>query len=588
MRKSIYALMAFVTVFSACNKENDSIDKVLENEETVGAIVKEQLTKSDYTISGDNAIFEWSTGDNFYRLVRVDNGDDTYGTYAHYTYNLQSGAGDTDATFQGSSVGSGYDDSGYALYPAYQSNGATFGYVSSSYLYFTFNEELTYNSSTPLKTIVPMMGVKNEGEYEFYPVMGVIAISAKHIPSTATSISISSTSAGMSGTSVLLTSNTTNTYYNAFTDLAFTTTGLRNNWFSTGTAKTFVFSGLDPDETYTFYFPVPVGSYSDLTVTLKESSETIGVVTKSSSTTVTRGVITNITNTIDFDLANYCNVAVGGTSENITAYIESKSATISYVKFAMAASESDALTAAASSAVQISATGSGNAETVSGSLSETGTYYLAYIAYNSSDGVVLQGTIPSYYLSSSDATDYTGTYTFTTLYAFSRNATSSWVDLTGSADATLVIETSDDPTKGCVMITSLDGFACNGTFTNTSILPAGTALNPANSPINFEGAQGAGSPQYGYFENSTLFRFLNSDPFFSLDGINYYLRHGAAQYSYINFEIAKDASNVTLTYGSGSGFAFVNESSLKNNSDYTSGEICLKFGKSVAVATKAL
>lgn len=415
MKKYYYILLAFGALLTvSCNKETeDTAIAVVETSDivTMNAVVNERFTKTDYTISGSDATFEWSSGDSFYRLVRVDNGDGSYGNYNHYTYNLTSGAGESDATFSGSSVEDGYDDSFLALYPAYKTNGATLGYTAkSSTFYFEINEELVYDKDNELKDIVPMIGTLSGDTYTFAPVMGVIAITATNIPSTATSLTISSTSGGMSGKSVTITSDSDSKYRNFVSNLGITTgQGLRMGWFTAGNAKTYTFSGLDPAETYTFYFPVPTGTYANLTVTLNDAEGELGSVTKNSSTTVSRGVITNITNTISFDNAKYCNVAISGNPTSFSAYVASKSASISYVKVGIASTTDAALTAAASGTT-ISSTGVGNAVAMSGDLSTSGKYYIGYVGYNSSDNSIIEGTVPCYFITSADNSQFPGTY----------------------------------------------------------------------------------------------------------------------------------------------------------------------------------
>ena len=292
----------------SCNKENAVVpvqpdENAAEAVETVAAVMDQPLTKSDYTISGSTASFEWTSGDRFFRLVRkYGDTEGTYSNYDHYSYS----AGTIDgalATFSGSPVGSAYEDTGYALYPAGLSNGANFSHSSgTNVLTFTLNEKLTYDASAPLKNIIPMVGKYSEDKYSFKPVVGVIGISAKNIPAEATSISVSSTSGGFSGTTVTMTSKTDASYVKSLDDLVGpSSAGLRSSWFGSGTAKTFTFENLDPEQTYKFYFPTPVGTYSNLTITLKAGDTVLGTVNASGfSLNVTRANIVDIAAVIDF------------------------------------------------------------------------------------------------------------------------------------------------------------------------------------------------------------------------------------------------------------------------------------------------
>ncbi len=280
-----YTMAAAALTIASCQKE---INDVPETEvapfvETFTAVVDEPLTKADYTINGSSAEFSWNSNDAFYRLVRsytVNGENRTYSSYNHYTYTASSASGYT-ATFTGGSLGDGYEDTGFALFPStFANNGSEFGYVkNNNALKFILNEQLTYDAEHPLKNIVPMVGTLSGTEYTFKPVVGVIGIKVQNIPSTYTSITIASSSGGMSGTTVTMTSVTNSSYKTNIGNLVGASSlGLKKEWFTAGTTKTFTFNGLNPSNTYTFYFPVPVGTYTDLTITFKEGSIIKGTV----------------------------------------------------------------------------------------------------------------------------------------------------------------------------------------------------------------------------------------------------------------------------------------------------------------------
>ena len=285
-----------LTILS-CQKEIN-VDNQPENVDTVEtftAVVDDDLTKADYNISGTKAVFTWETGDTFFRFVRKHSGD-TYSNYDQYTYYIDTidPSDGASATFTGSSVGSDYEDTGFALFKM--------SYVkSSSTLQFVLDEQLAYNPSNPLKNIVPMVGTKSGSQYSFKPVVGVIGIKVSSIPSLVTAVSISSTSGGFSGTSVTMTSKTDATYKNSIEDLVGAgSVGLQKGWFTAGTTKTFTVSGLDASSTYTFYFPVPVGTYSDLKIDFKAGDTVLKSVTATGlNLAVARGKIITIPAVID-------------------------------------------------------------------------------------------------------------------------------------------------------------------------------------------------------------------------------------------------------------------------------------------------
>lgn len=591
MKKFFIPALAVFTLFISCAKDPQVINDQ-ELTEDSGRVVEFKATinndevKTDYSISGSTAIFHWTGTETIGRLWFSGS---SFGHDA-FTSTTSADASETSLIFSGSES---VDQTDYAMYPIW--NGTTktgIGWSSNPFNLY-LHESMVYDTDHPLKNVVPMIAKLNAGEFEFVPVCGIIAVTVKNLPPTATKITLSSTMA-LSGNYRL---TSTPADYATYIDGVMTTgltTGLAWDAGNYSSTKSFTFSGLDRDE-HVFYFPVSVATnekystyddrYSGMTITVYAGDDVLQTVTTTNKIAVDRGEIVRFPM---MDLAKATKVAVTGCSDQFYAYLTTLGPDVASVKFAVAASADEAITAAESSSKIVSASGVENKVEVSDDLSSTGLYYLGYKVYDSSSTELISGSIPVYYISSTDVAQFTGTYTWSTLSAFSRNATSSWIDLTGKTDSELVIEKSNDPTKGCIMITSLDGFSYTGTMTNTSIIPAGTALNPGNTPINFEGTYGAGNPQYGYFENyPTLLRFVNTSPFFSLNGTNYYLRHGSAQYSYINFEVAATISNVRLTYGSGSGFCFADESKIKNTGTYDSSEVCLRFNGN-AVAQKAL
>ena len=302
-----YTMAAAALTIASCQKEINDVPEteVAPSVETFTAVVDEPLTKADYTINGSSAEFSWNSNDAFYRLVRsytVNGENRTYSSYNHYTYTASSASGYT-ATFTGGSLGDGYEDTGFALFPTtFANNGSEFGYVkNNNALKFILNEQLTYDADHPLKNIVPMLGTLSGTEYTFKPVVGVIGIKVQNIPSTYTSITIASSSGGMSGTTVTMTSVTDSSYKTNIGNLVGASSlGLRKEWFTAGTTKTFTFNGLNPSNTYTFYFPVPVGTYTDLSITFKEGSTIKGTVQATGlNLNVTRAKVITIPTVID-------------------------------------------------------------------------------------------------------------------------------------------------------------------------------------------------------------------------------------------------------------------------------------------------
>ena len=228
--------------------------------------------------------------------------------------------------------------------------------------------------------------------------------------------------------------------------------GLKREWFSTGTSRTLTFSSLDPGQTYTFYFPTPVGSFTDLTIQLFAGETLLGSVNASAiSLAISRAKITEISAVIDFSKAQYAKVAMSGDASAFSAYVESKSPSVNKVKVALAATAADAEAAVAASEIVFTAVGEASAQAVSGGCTTTGTYYLAYKGYDSSEAEVVSGTMPVYFITAADATARAG------VYKMAYNA-GGRTDLGDKGDDTITLEVSNDPLKGNMMITQAFGF----------------------------------------------------------------------------------------------------------------------------------
>lgn len=492
MKKSLYfvAFAAFALV--ACNKELAPVDVPVEEEpviadliQTVSAFIDNSETKTNYTISGDKAAFEWTPGDQIWRFVRkIGDTEGTYTNYDHYTYSSINISG-AHADFSGSAVGAAYEDTGFALYPA----GVFTHSTGTSTLTFGLPATSAYNADAPLNNLVPMLGKLSGDSYTFKPVVGVIGISATNIPASATSISISSTSGGFSGNSVTMTSVTNSAYVTNINNLVGPESiGLRNNWFTAGTSRTFTFSSLDPSRTYTFYFPAPVGTYTDLTIQLFAGDALLGSVSASGiSLNISRANISDIPAVIDFNKAQYANVALSGNANSFSAFIESKSPSVNKVKVALAATAAEAEAAVATSEIVLTTVGVASAQAVSGGCTTTGTYYLAYKGYDSSEAEIVSDSMPVYFIAASDVAERIGTYKI----AYSKSMYPS--TLPDNGDDTITFAVSDNPLKGNVMITQAFGFCWDvSESTHTSLSaydfskfkdgnPIYGLYNPANS-----------------------------------------------------------------------------------------------------------
>lgn len=413
--KNIFFLTSIVSLFFvSCAKENASAPEIKKHV-SLEASIEDLTTKTDYTISGSTAIFKWSGTEVFGRLIRATADGTTFSTYSTIDYTSTSELDAASGVFSGEDVGADYADSELAIYPINKTNGANVSFPTSGNNFtLTLNESLTYDAANPLKDIVPMIGKLDAASYTFKPLTGVLAVKAKNIPSTANKITISSTGKGLSGTTGLITGKNDSGYKSSLqSQLYDSVAGLPLTWFSSAATKSYSFSGLSPANTYTFYFPLPTGTLSDLTVTFYKDNTVLYTVTTNTGITITRGHITPLKL---ITMPQY-KVTVGGTVTAPAATFYRENATIFFT-----VSASDDELAKASYINNMKFTHDPNSDnpntntyslTSAAGLSGSGLRYLHYVvapvAYKNGncsavkdDDIIAQGCIPFYYLDSTD------------------------------------------------------------------------------------------------------------------------------------------------------------------------------------------
>lgn len=476
MKKIIIAfgtISIALIVCVSCQKE-DAVAQNNDQLETLSAIVEDGLyTKGDYEISGSTAAFSWVSGDSFRRIVRSYDGAN-YGSYAYYTYTYSTGSGST-ATFTGSSVGSAYVDAGFALTPY---DVIMYTYTEHDYDFLlTMSNSNTYNVEHPLRNVVPLWGEKAGSTYTFKPLTGVIAVKLTNIPTSTTSVKLSSTDKGLSGKSARFNNTQDNLFFTKIPEfLGNSTLGLRKGWMTNGNSKTFTFAAssfVSQGNEATFYFPIATSydtagnpsPYTNFTVTISDG-ETEQVITKTGlSVTVSRGEIV-VLPTIN---CNYIGTSltanVNGNADDIKVYYTKTKGTVTHVRAAVLSSKSrSALDAAipnnTSGTDILTATDSENAISVSG-FSASGAYYIGVKAFNGTTEVASYiVSNPVYYLGSATRSSM--------LKQFSTDGTSHSSGMLNGASVTTAIKTtitfalSNDCTKGNIMVNEFAG----NTFTN--------------------------------------------------------------------------------------------------------------------------
>lgn len=590
MKKYLISAFTLAVLFTSCSKEivpvvDDENSNVIEiRANIINDDTSIDESKTDYSISGSTAYFHWTGTETIGRLWYTN--DPKFG-HDVFTSKTSADSDETSLVFSGNYSA---DQTNYAMYPIWNGTNMTgIGWKSNPFELY-LHESMSYNSASPLKNVVPMIAkLDDSGEFDFVPVTGVIAVTVKNLPSTANKITLSSTGKALSGY-YRLTSTPAN--YAANIDWVMNnglTTGIAYNAGNTTGTKSFTFSGLDRG-LHVFYFPVSVGTYDGMTITIYAGNTSLQTVTTTKSISVGKGQIATFP---EMDLAKATKVTLTGDTNAAFLYVNTFGPEASSVKFAVASTEAAASSAVASGTA-IMATGEANKQNIYAGLTDSGKYYLAYSVFDSSNNALRSEVKTVYYLNDTDKDILCGDYNFTALKALTINNRSAWVDLTsnnttyvseGYSDAHMVIEPSNDLAQGTIMLSNFLDFGCTG-VTNKSITEEKLITN-SNHLVVFQGTYAAGQPLYGTFRNSDyLIEIQGTNPLFVLDDKNYYLRHVLAKYSYFNFEVSVTESTVSLTYGSSSGMCIVSEEQLMTSGEYAGASSTVIFANVKPAASR--
>ena len=277
MKKTILLLSAISSLFLlSCSKEAKDVQTEQATKSfTITAAIDEQ-TKTAYE---DERVFSWTSADCL--TLVVENG-----TWNNYT--LHSTGEGTVTDFSTQTLGAGYNESGYALYPAFYtwngeatqtlSNGTYLNYnkgaSTSGGLILTLNSVISQDSSNPL-SMIPLIGKKTgtpavsdetsdvNSTYVFGTAVGILKFTIDAIPQGADKIVLQSTTYPLSG-SFSLAEEDGHPYLAAANRTSENAADLTK-------AVTFTWAAGPQD----FYFPLPVGTIpvNDLTVKIYKAEE---------------------------------------------------------------------------------------------------------------------------------------------------------------------------------------------------------------------------------------------------------------------------------------------------------------------------
>ena len=433
-------------------------------------INQEEITKTQYT---SDYKFGWTSGDQI-RMPVVKKSGGTITACDFYTFTTSSESGSASATFirnnnsddletfdpNPSQTEGNWTNMGYLVYPY----GIFNKYYSGDYPAVDLPSTINYSTTNPLDGgVVPMIGRKNGETYLFSSAVGFIKLTLANTPSTTTSVNLVSSGLPVSGRF-------------AVSDESETVARILNTSAVSGSNQiSLSVSGLTGGETYDFYFPLPVGTYDAGTLSVQvvgSNAEVLLEKTIGKSLEIERNIVLSIPQLL------YHRVYVLGSISNPLLYTV-KPSTANTIRTHI-------------STTRLTSSSYNSSEWVNGNrfggdqngwalvalknaggtayLSSTNNYYLQYIissdgsipASLSSESVMAYGSVPFKYMTSSDLaltteSQLVGTYTV--------NLVSYW---DARSTSTLVIESSDNPDKGNVKITSALGqsTAIYGTYSS--------------------------------------------------------------------------------------------------------------------------
>ncbi len=576
MKKINFALAAiFALTFVGCQKE--SVKDLTPATITLNGIYAESLNvvKSDYELSGTTYNFKWVANDKF--IAQSYNSSTT--TYGSTLFTATAGDA-AQVPFTGTPE-SGYELGTYAFYPNNGASGNTnLTYKGGEITPVAVDADVTAETATvsmagtitedkahPMAHI-PMIGVKDaNGDYQFTACTGVLKITIKDFPTSATLIRIDRAS----GTFPLNGNFVFDTNYEIKSSYLKGTSWGEKYLNITSSATV---------EDRSFYFPLPTGTIGagEINISISDGSSSLYLVTNKVAITLSKGVVTELP---AFTYRSQpAKVTITGSSSSPSMHFWHDASVVRILGHISTSSIHDLGEYPASGLSFSTNYASYNLTNWTGTdkLTDSNKYYLHWIALDTyvsasslsgltDEKVKAYGTIPFYYLAPADEA-LAGTYKFEALYCLAYCDRSTWRNLTDSDDNRLVLAVSDNSSKGSVMITDYMGLKSDGTVTNKNLTNSDSNsifdLKAAGTYLPREYLNPAlfapGTRVYGWLNHSNghiSFENTANQSLFNYNGVAYTLRNGLASYPGFIFEYDKSASPKKITYGSGTPLTLV-------------------------------
>lgn len=507
MKKIFVVFAVSACALIACQKE---IDKNENNKPTITTeniipteIVCEIDQNDTKTVYDSNTTFGWRNGDRV--CMSLKNGDGSVGFSSFKTVcetgsvlaNFTRTAGNLEDLE--SYIPQDATNLNYLIYPTsifqfggWQTDGiwnsGDFPVVNLPISY-TFNSETPLNSGfdTTIGVPVPMIGRKVGNNYRFATAIGILKVTISNIPANISEVKLVSSDKCISGKFAL--SHSSEFYYGSEVSIAQIENTSDHN--SQGTKSiSLTTSGLTEGETYDFYFPVPIGTYSANTLSLKivsKNAETKNVVSKiiTKDINIARNEVLALPNLV-MNYPNSISVASSGTSAPKLKFTTAKC-----LRFTIRSSAENAIDdyhedMKFSNGVTNATYGlvSAKSATSDTPISAPGTYYLHYMILSTTDSlqnlsltslddnrIIEYGTVPFTFVLS--LSDILGTYTNgnNTPMPVVNWATGYYVNMTVVL-ADIDENDTDAPSEANVKITNIGGVLgkAYGTFDGNSTI----------------------------------------------------------------------------------------------------------------------
>ena len=306
MKKIFTLLFVFSALLIACSKVEMGTDEAEKGtkEFHIRAISEDVLTKTTYELTDGMYNFSWHSDDNI-GVQMIKKADSSF-DMSLFTNSSSAGP---DATF--SATGSATHSLGnYAFYPCRYPNGSLGFYYDSKYIYFSTSQTdlsylktgtavasqaeadaaakatvrlygtITEDAANPMRHI-PLIGIR-KGEttdFSFKAATGVLKLTLKSLPATATQICLDAIGYALNG------------YF------VFDTNGeIKESYKKEGYGQKYMNITTSGDNERAFYFPIPTGTIpaGKLTVSVSDGSNTLYSVKNTEDIALVRGQITEM------------------------------------------------------------------------------------------------------------------------------------------------------------------------------------------------------------------------------------------------------------------------------------------------------